>query len=44
MALCEKMDIEMPIIFAVYDIVIKGEKPEDVIRTLMARAMKSELD
>ena len=44
MALCEKMDVEMPIIFAVYDIVMKGEKPEDVIRTLMARAMKSELD
>ncbi len=44
MALCEKMDVEMPIIFAVYDIVIKGEKPSDVIRSLMARAMKSELD
>ncbi|MBE6587287.1 MAG: NAD(P)-dependent glycerol-3-phosphate dehydrogenase [Ruminococcaceae bacterium] len=43
-ALCEKMGVEMPIITAVYDIVKKGEKPEDAIRALMARAMKSELD
>jgi len=44
MALCEKYNVEMPIIRAVYDIVKCGEKPEDTIRSLMARAMKSELD
>lgn len=42
--LCEKMGVDMPIIYAVHDIVMKGEKPSDVIRSLMARAMKSELD
>jgi glycerol-3-phosphate dehydrogenase len=37
------MDLDMPIIYAVHDIDMKGEKASDVIRSLMARAMKSEL-
>ena len=44
MALSKKQDVDMPIIFAVYDIVKNGKKPEDAIRALMARAIKSELD
>lgn len=44
MALSKKQGVDMPIIFAVYDIVKNGQKPEDAIRALMARAIKSELD
>ncbi|MBQ4066879.1 MAG: NAD(P)-dependent glycerol-3-phosphate dehydrogenase [Clostridia bacterium] len=43
-ALCQKHSIDMPIIFAVYDIVKNNVRPEDAIRSLMARSMKSELD
>ncbi len=44
MALCEKYNVEMPLINAVYDIVKGGIKPDDAIRALMDRPMKSELD
>ncbi len=44
MALSKKQGVDMPIIFAVYDIVKNGRKPEEAIRTLMSRAIKSELD
>lgn len=44
MALSKKQGVDMPIIFAVYDIVKNGQKPEDAIRALMSRAIKSELD
>ena len=44
MALCQKYDVDMPIITAVYDIVENGVKPAEAIRTLMARSIRSELE
>jgi len=42
--LCEKQNIEMPIISAVYDTVKNNVSPRDAIHNLMTRAIKSELD
>lgn len=42
-ALSEKYDVEMPITQAVYDIIQNGVSPEDALRALMARDIKSEL-
>lgn len=44
MALCKEYNVDMPIITAVYDIVENGVKPDEAIRALMARAIRSELE
>ncbi len=38
----KKMNIEMPITNAVYDVLYNGRNPEDAIRELMSRELKSE--
>ena len=42
--LSRKYGEPLPIISAVYDVVMNGRKPEDALDALMTRAMRSELD
>jgi glycerol-3-phosphate dehydrogenase (NAD(P)+) len=43
-ALSKMYDVEMPITRAVYEIIHGGRKPEDAMRELMQRDIKSELE
>lgn len=42
--LCEKYDVSMPIVKAVYDVMKCGADPKEIAGDLMTRAMRSELD
>lgn len=42
--LSKKVDVEMPISDAVYDVLYEGLKPEEAVYRLMTRSLKSELE
>ena len=42
-ALKEKYDVEMPIVDEVYNVLYKGEKPQDAVYKLMQRDKKAEM-